>query len=62
MGEEDKEVAAANIAVNVVISSEDADGAAEVRPHPPLLPLHLVAAGCCLLVARGVLAEFCNQH
>jgi hypothetical protein len=37
-GEEDIKVATANIAVNEVISSEGAKGAAEVHPHPPLLP------------------------
>ena len=36
-GEEDEEVVAANIAVNVVIPSEGAEGAAEVHPCPPLL-------------------------
>jgi hypothetical protein len=37
-GEEDKEVVAANIAVNVVIPGEGAEGAAEMRPCPPSLP------------------------
>ncbi len=36
--EQDEEVVAANIAVNVVIPGEGAEGAVEVRPHPPLLP------------------------
>ena len=31
-------MAAANIAVNVVIPSEGAEGALEVHPYPPLLP------------------------
>ncbi len=38
VGDEDKEVVAANIAVNVVIPGEGAEGAAEVCPCPPLLP------------------------
>jgi hypothetical protein len=38
VGEEDEEVATANIAVNEVISSEGAEGAAEVCPCPPLVP------------------------
>ncbi len=37
-GEEDEKVVAANIAVNVVIPSEGAEGAAEVRPCPLSLP------------------------
>jgi hypothetical protein len=37
-GEEDEEVAAANIAVNVLIPSEGAEGAADVHPRPPSLP------------------------
>jgi hypothetical protein len=37
-GEEDEEVAAANIAVNVVIPNEGAKRTVEVRPCPPLLP------------------------
>jgi hypothetical protein len=36
-GEEDEEVVAANIPVNVVIAGEGAEGAAEVHPCPPLL-------------------------
>ncbi len=38
MGEEGGEVVAANIPVNVVIPGEGAEGTAEVRPPPPLLP------------------------
>ncbi len=38
VGEEDEEVAAANIAENVVIPGEGAEGAAAVRPHPQSLP------------------------
>jgi hypothetical protein len=37
-GEEDINLATANIAVNEVISGECAEGAAEVRPRPPSLP------------------------
>ncbi len=37
-GEEDEEVVTVNMAVNVVIPGEGAEGAAEVRPCPPLLP------------------------
>jgi hypothetical protein len=37
-GEEDIKVVTANHAVNEMISGERAEGAAEVRPHPPLLP------------------------
>jgi hypothetical protein len=37
-GEEDEEVAAAYIAVNVVIPGEGSESAAEVHPCPPLLP------------------------
>ncbi len=36
--EEDEEVVAANIAVNVAIPGEGAEGAAEVRPRPQSLP------------------------
>jgi hypothetical protein len=69
VGEEDEEVAVANIAMNVVIPGEGAEGAVEVRPCPPSLPAFSLA-GCpmqqpqlfCLLVARRVLAEICNQH
>ena len=68
-GEEDEEVVAANIAVNVVISGESAEGAAGcILIHSCCL--HLVATGCpmqqpqlfCLLVAGGELAEICNQN
>jgi hypothetical protein len=38
VGEEDIKVATVNIAVNEVISSKCAEGAAEVRPCPLLLP------------------------
>jgi hypothetical protein len=37
-GEEDEEVVAANINVNVVIPGDGAEGTAEVHPCPPLLP------------------------
>ena len=37
-GEQDIKLATANIAVNEVISGEHAEGAAEVRPRPLLLP------------------------
>jgi hypothetical protein len=38
MDEEDIKVATVNITVNEMISGECAEGAAEVRPRPPLLP------------------------
>jgi hypothetical protein len=67
--EEDEEVAAAKIPVNVVIPGEGAEGAAEVHPRPPSLP-EFGSGRCpmqqpqlfCLLVAGGVLTETCNQH
>ncbi len=68
-GEEGEEVVAANIAVNVVIPGEGAEGAAEVRPCPQLLPafgssrVSNAATANVLSSGRGGgLAETRKQH
>ncbi len=69
VGEENIKLATANIAVNEVISSERAEGAAEVHPCPPLLPAfgsgrvsNTAATAVCLLVEGGIIAKICSQQ
>jgi hypothetical protein len=68
-GEEDVKVATANIAVNEVISSEHAEGAAEVHPRPLLLPAfgsgrvsNTAATDVLSSGSRGALVEIRNQQ
>jgi hypothetical protein len=68
-GEEDIKMATANITVNEMISSERAEGAAEVHPCPPLLPAFdssRVSNTAATIVlssgSRGVIAKICNQQ